>query len=81
MPSGASGGVLRYALMVNTTETGGAADFLYIRLRKTDGTVLQEWMLDNTFSPKNQWMQNEVSLIDLNPYRGQALRLKVFGPR
>ena len=77
VPAGATGGVLRYALMVNTTEPGGAQDYLYIRLRKTDGTVLQEWMIDNTFCPQNQWVQREINLIDLSPYQGQTLRLNI----
>lgn len=77
VPSNATGGTLGYALMITTTEPGAASDYLYVRLRKTDGTVLQEQMFSNTFSPQGQWTQQQVSLIDLKPYRGQTLRLNI----
>ncbi len=77
VPGGASGGVLRFALLVSTSEPGGPQDYLYVRLRKTDGTVLQEQLIDNTFAPQGQWLQREITLIDLSPYRGQTLRLNI----
>lgn len=77
VPNGVSGGVLRYALRVSTAEAGGAQDYLYIRLRKTDGTVLWEEMLSNTFSPQNQWIERERNLGNLSAYQGQTLRLNV----
>jgi hypothetical protein len=77
VPAGASGGVLRYAMMINTTEPGGAQDYLYFRLRKTDGTVLQEWLFSNAFPSQNQWVWHEINLINLSPYQGQTLRLNI----
>lgn len=75
VPQGASSGRLRYALRVSTTETIGGQDYFYIRLRKTDGTVLQEALVDNAFSPKNQWVVRDLNLINLSAYQGQTLRI------
>ena len=77
VPGGSSEGVLRYAMLISTTEPGGAQDYLYFRLRKTDGTVLQEWLFSNTFPSQNQWVWHEINLINLSPYRGQTLRLNI----
>ena len=46
-----------------------------IRLTATDGTVLQETLFDNAFSPPNQWVLREITLSNLAPYQGQALRI------
>ncbi len=79
VPAGLTGARLRYSLLVTSDEPGGANDYFYVRLRQLDGTVLQELLLDNTFAPKNQWVQREVNLIDLSPWSGQTLRLSFKG--
>ena len=80
LPAGINGGQLRYSLMVTTDEPGGAQDYLYVRLRKPDGTVLQELdFVDNTFAAKNQWVEREIQLIDLSAWQGQNLRISFKG--
>jgi len=75
LPADFNGGALRFALMVATQEPGGPQDYLYVRLRQLDGTVIQELILDNTFAPKNQWVQQEVSLVNLSAWKGQTIRI------
>ncbi len=80
LPAGMNGGQLRYSLMVTTDEPGGAQDYLYVRLRKPDGTVLQELdFVDNTFAAKNQWVEREIQLIDLSAWQKQNLRISFKG--
>ncbi len=75
IPAGTARGMLNFAMLITTTETGGAADYFYVRLRKPDGTVLQEWLFNNTYTPRGQWVQQSLSLLDLSPYQGQSLRI------
>jgi len=49
-----------------------------ISLRTSDGTLLQTMdTIDNTFSPKNQWVIREIDLGDLSPRQGQTLQLRL----
>jgi hypothetical protein len=77
VPAGATHPFLRFGLQVRSEETAGPFDFLVFRLRKTDGTVLQEYFINNTFFPQYQWVQQEITLINLSPYQGQTLRLNI----
>lgn len=78
VPGGATGGRLRYALWVASNEPGGRSDVLTIQLRTDGGGLIQELdVIDNTFSPKNQWVIREINLIDLSPWQGQAVQLRV----
>ena len=76
VPAGITGGILRYWILIQSSESGPAADYFYVRLRKLDGTVLQDVeRLDNTFPYRDVWILREVPLINLTPYRGQTIRL------
>lgn len=76
VPPGATAGRLRYSVLVNTAEPGGAQDYLYVRLRQPDDAVVQDLdMIDNTFTPQNQWVQREIDIPNLDAYAGQTLSL------
>jgi len=78
LPAWANDGILRYALRVTSLEPAGAQDAMTISLRTSDGTLLQTLdTIDNTFSPKNQWVIREIDLGDLSPRQGQTLQLRL----
>lgn len=80
VPMYAAYGHLNYYLYISSDETGDAKDYLYVRLRLPDGTVLQEMeFLNNTFTPRNQWVQRVIDIPDLGNWQGQTLRVNFKG--
>ncbi len=80
LPGRVKGGSLRYAILIHSEELGGPNDYFYVRLRLPDGSVLQEIdSFDNTFTPKDQWVQREIPLIDLSAWEGQPIRVTFKG--
>lgn len=76
VPEGAVAGTLSYGFRLDTEESSGIYDTIYVRLRTTDGSLVQQLdYMDNTFLPRNQWLIREINLPDLSAYRNQNLRL------
>jgi hypothetical protein len=77
VPNGLSSARFSYRLMVTTEETGGVYDVMRARLTTSSGEVVQELdTIDNTFTPRNQWVLRSVDLPVLTGRQGQTLRLR-----
>lgn len=77
VPAGLSRAQLRYRLYISTDESGEARDYLYVRVRTTDGTVIEEVeQFDSAFSKKGQWVERSLNLASLPGRGGQTLRLQ-----
>ena len=69
---------LRYAIRLDTKEAAGAQayDHLYVRLLNANGELiaqLETW--NNTSTPKDQWNVREVTLPNLDAWKGQPVRI------
>ena len=75
-PQGFTSLNLSYVFRLNTAETGGAADWMTVRLRDGNGNLIRELDgMDNTFAAPGQWVQRAMTVADLGAWAGQTLEL------
>jgi hypothetical protein len=66
-------GTLRYYWYMQTQETSGTYDYLYVRLYNTSGGLVATLRTWSNASTKNVWSQDSLSLAS---YAGQTLRIQ-----
>jgi murein DD-endopeptidase MepM/ murein hydrolase activator NlpD len=76
VPSGLKSARLRYAVYMSTAETSGIYDWILVELRTSNGTLIKQLDgIDNSYTPKNQWVIREFLVPELTAYQGQTLRI------